>query len=110
MTPDDDKGGRSLPTPGGLPRLFTPAEVAEALQVKESYVTTKARRREWPHSRMARGAIRFSGADVEAIVAMTHQKVVDRSEVTLGGVPGQTPRSAAYWRRKMAADQQRRHR
>jgi hypothetical protein len=78
-----------------LPRLFTPAEAARALAQTEHYVREKARRREWPHSRMARGAVRFSVADLEAIIGMTHQPVGEPTDNPWG----LTPRSLAYHRR-----------
>jgi excisionase family DNA binding protein len=53
-----------------LPRLYTPAEAAEALRVGENYVLTQCRAGRWPHVRVARGAIRLTADDVARVVEL----------------------------------------
>lgn len=53
-----------------LPRLHTVSDVAEALGQTERYVREKARLREWPHRRLARGAVAFSDDDYAAVLEL----------------------------------------
>lgn len=57
----------------GLPRLFTPSEVAEALGQSENYVLAQCRAGRWPHVRVARGAIRLSRDDYDQVVQLCHR-------------------------------------
>lgn len=59
----------------GLPRLFTAAEVAEALRVTEYYVEQQTLRRAWPHRRGPRGVRLFTAEDVAAITDLMAQQV-----------------------------------
>lgn len=58
----------------GLPQVFTAAEVADALGQTEHYVTRQARTGKWPHIRVARGAIRFTQDDVDAVLELCRQR------------------------------------
>lgn len=51
-----------------IERLYSVAEVAEALRQTERYVLDKCRRREWPHRRLARGQVGFTEADYAAVL------------------------------------------
>lgn len=53
-----------------LPRLFRPAEVAEALQQSENYVLMQCRAGRWPHCRVARGAIRLTAEDFARVIEL----------------------------------------
>jgi hypothetical protein len=70
-----------------LPRLFTSAEVAWALQVSESYVRQKARAREWPHRRGPRGTPLFSRDDVAQILELMKSPVVAPTEPRVSFAP-----------------------
>lgn len=80
-----------------LPRLFTPAEVAEALQQSENYVLRQCRAGRWPHVRVARNAIRLTAEDFAAVVGLCHttgtrtQPVADE----MAPLPSRRPRRVA---------------
>lgn len=68
-----------------LPRLYTPAEVAQAMGQTAHYVEVQARHGGWPHRKVARGAIRFSAEDYAAVLelcASTHEPVSTQSGLT----------------------------
>ena len=77
-----------------LPRLFTPAEVAEALQQSENYVITQCRAGRWPCRRGARNSIRLSAEDVTRIVELLAQPADEMQSLSF-----LTPRSQARRRR-----------
>lgn len=56
-----------------LPTTFTAAEIAEALRVSENYVETRCRSGQWPHLRVARGAIRLTADDYAAVLELLRQ-------------------------------------
>ncbi len=53
-----------------LQRLHSATEVAEALGQTENYVREQCRRRAWPHVRLARGRVGFTGEDFTEIVRL----------------------------------------
>jgi excisionase family DNA binding protein len=53
----------------GQPLLLTPAEAAERLRLRESWLRRKAAGRQIPSTRLGKH-LRFSAADLAAIVAM----------------------------------------
>lgn len=53
-----------------LERLFTVAEVADALNVSERFVQDKCRRKAWPHRRLSR-SFAFTGQDYDAILELS---------------------------------------
>lgn len=53
-----------------LPPLHSVADVAQALGQTERYVKEKARLREWPHRRLARGVVAFSDDDYAAVLQL----------------------------------------
>ncbi|ROP32840.1 hypothetical protein EDD30_5789 [Couchioplanes caeruleus] len=56
-------------TPSGLPRLYTPAEVAEALRCSTWWVQEQVRRRRFPHCEVA-GGHRFTTEHYAAILRL----------------------------------------
>lgn len=54
--------------------VFTPAEVAARVGASESYIRSLAARREVPHLRVGRKAIRFTAGQVEALIAHLTQE------------------------------------
>jgi hypothetical protein len=53
-----------------LPRLHTVEDVAAALRETPRYVREKARLREWPHRRLARGAVAFTDDDFAQVLEL----------------------------------------
>jgi excisionase family DNA binding protein len=58
-----------------VPQLYTPAEAAELLKVRESWLRRAVQARSIPHSRVGKH-LRFSPQDLEAIVTAAQQPVV----------------------------------
>jgi len=58
-----------------LPQLHDVAAVARALGCSERYVSDKARRREWPHRRLARGHVAFTDDDYAAVLELVRAAV-----------------------------------
>src|SRR5689334_21294797 len=65
-------------TPEGLPRLYTAAEVAEALQCSTWWVQEQARRGRVPYCDVA-GSYRFSAEHYAVIVGLLERQPVDRT-------------------------------
>lgn len=53
-----------------IERLYTVAEVAEALGETERYVTEKCRLREWPHQKGSRGRPSFTEQDYATVLEL----------------------------------------
>lgn len=63
----------------GLPKVFTASDLADALDQTEHYVTRQARTGKWPHIRVARGAIRFTQEDVDAVLELCRRRPADKT-------------------------------
>ncbi len=67
----------SLDNGDGMPLLYTPAEAAHRLRVRESWLRKKAAAREVPCTFLGKH-LRFSAADLAAIVAASARPAVGR--------------------------------
>jgi hypothetical protein len=65
-------------TPNGLPRLYTPAEVAEALHRSKWWVLDQARHRRIPHCWIGGGYL-FTAEHVTEIVRMFEVQPIEAS-------------------------------
>jgi hypothetical protein len=83
----------------GLPQLHSVADVAAALGETERFVAEKARLREWPHRRGARGRVGFTDDDFQAVLELIAQPASQTPAPTRRGL-SLAPRSA---RRRLGA-------
>jgi hypothetical protein len=70
-----------------LSRLHTVAEVAEALGESQRYVKEKARLREWPHRRGARGQVHFTDEDYAEVLRLMSVEPVEAGEPRFAFAP-----------------------
>ena len=69
---------QELPEPPGAPLLYTPGQAAVILAVKESWLRKQAGRRRIPSTHLGKH-LRFSHADLEAIVASAQRTTRTRT-------------------------------
>lgn len=69
---------QELPEPPGVPLLYTPGQAAVMLAVKESWLRRQAGRRRIPSTHLGKH-LRFSHADLEAIVASAQRTISART-------------------------------
>lgn len=71
----------------GLQPLHSVADVADALGTTERYVKDKARSREWPHVRVARGEIKFTADDYARVLELMRVDVEPSAPARLALAP-----------------------